>query len=109
MNEIFLAVQQIGFPIFAAVWLLLEARNQRRSLEARIEQWQQEAKMREDELRERVRELEIMKDQELKAITKEYKEALEQVAQAMRQASVNYGKLEQAVRELCKEAPWKKP
>lgn len=106
MNEMLLVVQQIGFPIFAAIWLLVESRSQRKAFEERFEKWEQNALARENELRERVRELEIMKDQELKIITRDYKEAIEQITLALRQSSASYGRLEQAVRELCKEALW---
>lgn len=109
MIDIPLFIQQVGFPIFAAVWLLLESRNLRKSLETRLEQLEKSARERERDLQERIRELELVKDHEMKAIAEEYKEAMQQVARAMQQASINYGKLEQAVRDLCREAPWRKP
>jgi hypothetical protein len=104
-------VERLGFPIAMAIWLLVEGKNSRRSLEAREARYQAESAQREAEaatkctqreadMTKRIRELEESRMTELKAANDQYLGALQSVSASLQDFASQCTDYNRAVRHL---------
>lgn len=98
--EFFSVVQHVGFPIFAAVWLLLETRQLRKRLDETLAENEKRAVAREQDLLERIRELEEFRNTDYKRLLESYHSILQDTCHVLKETEKTHERLLQALQNF---------